>query len=85
MTQRQHGASGGTIYGMHSHKTTIYLPEELKKALTQEAKRQGCSEAEVIRKAVAAVVHRPAPTAGIFDAEPFAEEADEHLAGFGER
>ena len=76
--------SGGTIYGM-SQKTTVYLPEDLKEALSQEAKRRGCSEAEVIREAVAAVVSRPAPTPAILEVEPFAERTDELLEGFGER
>jgi len=77
-------ATGGTMYGM-AQKTTVYLPEHLKEALSREAKRRGCSEAEVIRKAVAAVVSRPAPTPAILEAEPFAERVDELLEGFGER
>ena len=68
-----------------SQKTTVYFPEELKEALSREAKRRGCSEAEVIREAVAAVVSRPEPTPAILDAEPFADKADELLRGFGER
>ena len=68
-----------------SRKTTIYLPDSLKAAVEREAKRLGCSEAEVIRRAVAAAVHAPTPNAGIIDGEPFADRVDELLAGFGER
>jgi hypothetical protein len=39
----------------------------------------------VIRDAVASALARPRPTAGFPDDEPFAEQADELLAGFGER
>lgn len=68
-----------------SHKTTIYLPDDLKSAIEREAVRRGCSEAQVIRDAVAAAVHRPRPNAGILDEEPIANRVDEFLAGFGER
>lgn len=66
-------------------KTTLYLPEELKRAVEQEAARTGQSEAEVIRQAITAAVTRPRPRGGLFEAEPFAERAEELLAGFGER
>ncbi len=68
-----------------STKTTVYLPDELKRAVEAEARRMGSSEAEVIRKAVAALVTRPRPRAAILDGEPFADRVDELLAGFGER
>ncbi|MEA2902374.1 MAG: hypothetical protein QOH36_2261 [Actinomycetota bacterium] len=68
-----------------SRKTTIYLPDELKAAVEREAKRLGWSEAEVIRQAVAAAVHTPKPNPGVIDGEPFADQVDELLAGFGER
>jgi predicted transcriptional regulator len=70
---------------MPTQKTTIYLPEDLKRAVEREARRRGSSEAEVIRQAVAAAVDRPRPKAGFLDGEPIAERADELLAGFGER
>jgi predicted transcriptional regulator len=70
---------------MTAYKTTIYLPEELKRAVEREARRRRSSEAEVIRQAIAQAVARPRPRAGIVDAEPFAERADELLAGFGDR
>ena len=72
------------MYGM-SHKTTIYLPDDLKVAVEREARRRGCSEAQVIRDAVTSAVIRPRPTAGLIDAEPMAARVDELLVGFGER
>ena len=72
------------MYGMR--KTTVHLPDDLKAAVTGEARRRGVAEAEVIRDAIAAAVTRPRPHGGIFTSdEPFAERADELLAGFGER
>lgn len=68
-----------------TRKTTVYLPDALKAALAREAQRRGCSEAEVIRDALAAAVQRPRPRAGIIDGEPFAALTDELLAGFGDR
>ncbi len=68
-----------------SRKTTIYLPDELKRAVEREARRRGESEAEVIRRAIAAAVARPRPRGGLIEAEPFAHRTDELLAGFGER
>jgi hypothetical protein len=67
-------------------KTTVYLPADLKAALEREAELRGVTEAELIREAIAAAVGRPAPRAGLFESdEPFAERADELLAGFGDR
>src|SRR5918994_7758696 len=77
-------ASTGTIYGI-PHKTTIYLPDELKAAVEGEARRRGVSEAEVMRQAIAGAVARPRPRFGIVDGEPMAERVEELLAGFGER
>ena len=68
-----------------SHKTTIYLPDELKVLIEREAARRNCSEAQVIRDAVTAAVSRPRPLAGFLDAEPIADRVDELLAGFGEQ
>lgn len=68
-----------------TQKTTVYLPDELKRALAREARRRGSSEAQVIREAIANAITRPRPNAGILDAEPFAEQTDEFLAGFGDR
>jgi predicted transcriptional regulator len=68
-----------------SVKTTIYMPEDLKKALAAEARRRGQSEAEVVRDAIRALVARPRPRSGIIEAEPFAAWSEELLSGFGER
>jgi len=68
------------------HKTTLYLPADLKEAVEREARQRGIAEAEVIREAIAAAVSRPAPRAGLFASDSaFADRADELLAGFGDR
>ena len=77
-------AIGGTIYGVNT-KTTIYLPDDLRESVKSEAKRRGCSEAQVIREAISKAVVRPRPHAGLLDAETMAERVDELLAGFGDR
>jgi hypothetical protein len=69
-------------------KTTLYLTEELKAAVRSAAARQGVSEAEVIRQSIRQVVgaSRPRPRGGLFSSgQPIARQADELLAGFGER
>jgi predicted transcriptional regulator len=68
-----------------AQKTTIYLPEDLKAAVESEAARRGLSEAEVIRQAISAAVTRPRPRAGIVEGKPFADRAEDLLAGFGQR
>ena len=68
-----------------STKTTIYLSDDLKRAIERQARKLGTSEAEVIRSAISAHVRFPDPRPGIFAAEPMAELADELLAGFGDR
>lgn len=73
-------------------KTTVYLPEELKRALARLAADQDRSEAQIIREAlVAAVRDRPRPRpripltgTGLGD-PTVAERADELLRGFGSR
>ncbi len=76
------------MYGMR--RTTIYLPEDLKKALERTAAAQGKSEAEVVRTALAAATAEqahPRPRLPLFDSgDPtLAERVDEELAaGFGE-
>jgi len=71
-------------------KTTVYLPEELKRALERAAQATGRSEAELIREGIGTVVgtHRiPEPRLPLFESgQPgLAERADELLRGFGER
>jgi hypothetical protein len=70
------------------HKTTVYLPDDLRAAVKRLARIRGVSEAELIREAVRARVadNRPRPQGGLFAGEaPVADRADEFLAGFGER
>jgi hypothetical protein len=72
------------MYGVQ--KTTVYLPDDLKAAVTREARRRGVAEAEVIRSAIAAAMTRPKPRGGLFASEkPLAEDVEALLAGFGER
>lgn len=70
-------------------KTTVYLPDDLKRAVSRSARRQGVSEAEVIRRAVAdAVEHedRPAPKGALFSSDVLmAADVDANLEGFGNR
>jgi len=69
-------------------KTTLYLPEDLKVAIRRTATQRGLSEAEVIRQSIRLAVgaSRPRPHGGLFSSgQPIARQADELLAGFGER
>ena len=75
----------GTIYGMH--RTTIYLPEDMKARVTQMAQIQGITEAEFIRSAIEKALERPRPRGGLFHSgDPtWASTHEELLAtGFGE-
>jgi hypothetical protein len=76
----------GTLYGMV--KTTVYLPEELKKALERIAQAEGRSEADLIREGIRLIIDRgtPEPRIPLFSSgQPgLAERVDELLAGFGE-
>jgi ribbon-helix-helix CopG family protein len=70
------------------HKTTLYLPDELRRAVAAAARRRGVSEAAVIRDAIAAtlVTERPTPRAALFSSDVLmARNVDDHLAWFGER
>ena len=75
------------MYGMH--KTTVYVPRELKLALARAAAARRCSEATLIREALRSVTSGatpPKPRLPLFrSGKPrLAERADEALAGFGE-
>jgi hypothetical protein len=77
----------GIMYGVH--RTTIYLPAELRAQLARAAAAQGWSEAETIRAALRAFIPTlapPAPRLPLFESgDPtLAERVDEALAGFGE-
>jgi plasmid stability protein len=72
------------------HKTTVYLPTDLRRALRRIAASQGRSEAELIREALRALVQSSTsarPRIPLFrSGQPgLAERVDEELAGFGER
>lgn len=70
------------------HKTTLYLPDELRRAVAAAARCRGVSEATVIRDAIAAALaaERPMPKAALFSSDVvMARNVDDHLAKFGER
>jgi hypothetical protein len=71
-------------------KTTIYLPDELKKRIETVARTSGKAEAEIIRDAISAATsgaHGPVPRIPLMDAglgDPtIAENVDELLESFG--
>lgn len=63
-----------------SGETTISLADDGKRAVEHEARSQGISWAETIRRAVASAAGRPCPRSGIVDGEPIVERVDELLA-----
>lgn len=76
------------MYGMT--KTTVYLPAELKRALTKLARQRHCSEAELLREAVARLAGEadaPVPRLPLFRAAgpSIAGDVDRALDGFGLR
>jgi hypothetical protein len=75
------------MYGMQ--KTTVYIPDEMKKALGRAAAARGISEARLIREALHAVTSQqppPRPRLPLFKSgkRGLAERLDEALKGFGE-
>jgi hypothetical protein len=71
-------------------KTTVYLSDDLKRALRRAARASGRSEAELIREGIGLVTgtHRIAePRLPLFESgQPdLADDVDAALAGFGER
>jgi len=77
-------------YHINVNKTTVYLPDDLKQALTRIAAASGRSEADLIREAITTMARaweRPRPRGGLFaSGDPsLAEHAEEALAGFGDR
>lgn len=80
------GATYGILYGME--KTTVYVPPDVKRALSRLASARGTSEAELIREALRKIVaEAPAPRPRlplIESGKPtLAERVDEALEGFG--
>ncbi|QYJ16096.1 Antitoxin VapB26 [Rubrobacter xylanophilus DSM 9941] len=71
-------------------KTTVYLPDDLKRALERASEISRRSEAELIREAVRNLTRgfeSPRPRVPLFSSgDPtLAERVDRELAGFGER
>ena len=70
-------------------KTTVYLPDDLKQALTRTALEEGTSEADLIRRAIAAAVQAQGrrPRGALFaSGDPtLSESVEAALAGFGDR
>jgi len=71
-------------------KTTVYLPPELKQALTRLARQRRCSEAELLREAVsrlAGEADAPTPKLPLFRSTgpSIAADIDRALEGFGVR
>jgi hypothetical protein len=62
-------------------KTTLYLPDELKREVGQLAERRGISEAEFIRAALSHEVaaEQPLPEVPIFHSETLIGAWDEEL------
>ena len=77
----------GRTYGVK--KTTLYLPDDLKRELERTAAATGRSEADIVREGIRLALARrvpPPPTIPIFIGEhgDVAERVDELLAeGFG--
>ncbi len=70
-------------------KTTVYLPDDLKRRLMQTAQRRGEPEAALIRAAIERLLAEegtPRPTLPLFRSgdATLAERVDEALSGFGE-
>ncbi|HEY4183725.1 MAG TPA: CopG family transcriptional regulator [Polyangia bacterium] len=70
------------------HRTTIYLPEELRRSIKEAVKSRGESEASFIREALERAVSSlpaPRPRLPLFSSgdSRLAEHVDEALAGFG--
>lgn len=75
------------MYGMQ--KTTVYIPEDVKRALGQVAAARGVSEAELIREALRTLTSKaapPHPRLPLFKSgkPKLAERVDEALLEFGE-
>jgi hypothetical protein len=69
-------------------KTTVYIPDDVKRLLAQVAAARGTSEAELIREALRALTAKaapPRPRLPLFESgKPgLAENVDEAMAEFG--
>jgi hypothetical protein len=77
------------VYVGFMTKTTVYLPRELKRALKRVAAQRRCSEAELLREAVARLTGEaaaPIPRLPLFRSTgpSIAEHVDRTLEGFGD-
>ncbi|MBI4818402.1 MAG: CopG family transcriptional regulator [Deltaproteobacteria bacterium] len=75
------------MYGVH--RTTVYLPDDSRRALDRLAAERSCTVAELIREAIRAMTaeaEAPRPTLPLFKSgdETLAERVEEALEGFGE-
>ena len=78
-----------TCYHTFMVKTTVYLPEDSKKALGQLAQARKRPEAELIREAIQRFIvdeSRPRPRIPLFRSgiPDLAQNVDKYLKGFGE-
>ena len=85
-THSQHHRWYHVWYGL---RRRLYLPDDLKRAIELEARRQSLSEAEVIRQALRSSLAdqtRRRPCGGLFaSGDPVADRVDDLLAdGFGQ-
>ena len=70
------------------HKTTVYLPDDLKRSLESAATETRRSEADIIREGIRLAVEAhlpPAPRSGIFRSgqSDLSARVEELLEGFG--
>lgn len=71
------------------HKTTVYLPDEMKLRLDRAAEETGLSKSDLIREGIQvrlAMTSRPKPRGPLFSSgrSDVSERVDEFLEGFGE-
>ena len=71
-------------------KTTVHLPDDLKRVLERVAAARGCSEAKLFREALRALTEQvvpPRPRLPLFKSGKLglAERLDRVLSSFGER
>lgn len=94
MISRRAYSSGVVLYMVRSgesrestvKKTTVYLPDSLKRDVERRARELSCSEAKVIRQAIRDAVGRPEPRPGILPGDDsWIDRIDDHMEGFGER
>jgi hypothetical protein len=67
------------------HRTTILLPEDLYQAAGQEARAQGVSLGELIRRRLASITPRESPGETFFTRSPWTGEAPSDLSSNHDR